>query len=377
MSIYSQLLDRGYTHEDLVEATTRDKRGGTRTFTLVMSESEDVNPGGDPLVGISYRNDYRYEEEAGIGKIKTAMGVTGANGWMVTREGARNRIAVLRLPEGDEGYAIAFTEKPVMFLNTWGDDIRKAEGPRGWDPTLLRGSSYVEHYEDNLDHAQGYETDWALFNKRVPELKELAKAEGVSLKGIRLRADIEEAIKAHRRSVRVAKSPNTYPGYFHYGDVLVLRAGAGVVADVLRMLMKAALDGTLAFGSGGFGPFASGTVIYDGADVSKQEVKNRKRAAKWYNKQMAKVGPVLEYLKEKHGQRPYFLGNPRVGFEELVDSNAKDGRRKVSPTDVYYWLNGSSIRKPDRSYVQPYGWYTLDDLRAGKYLTDKGLEVPE
>lgn len=63
-TIYRQLLDMGFTHEE-IEAQAKVE-ANTQEIFLNFNQSEH---GGDPMIGIGYNPDHRYEEESGIGKI--------------------------------------------------------------------------------------------------------------------------------------------------------------------------------------------------------------------------------------------------------------------------------------------------------------------
>lgn len=306
-TIYSKLMHVGYTDEEIRAA---EEYPSTRQFSLVVTDTPD----GYPMVGVKYMCDFRYEEEAGTGKLSK-----------------------LFMDTDDQSKHVRVLGNGMVLFG----DVESSR----------EAASAISHYSQSLAYAQGTSAfrDW-MYN--VKELRALAAEQGVSLKGLTKRDDIVAALSKHHYNNAKADKPNTWPGYFHNGSTLGLRAGKGIVADVLQMLVDAAAEGTLGVGNANVG-FGSGFSLYDLADMGPKLKAEITEANDQYRKDMDALEPVAAELKDR-GYNWYFLGNP---------SDINGAKR--------YWLNGYSLPK----IGQPFGWYTLDELLAEQFVTDQEIEA--
>jgi hypothetical protein len=344
MTIYEELLGYGWTDEQIRKAA--DTHNSTRDFTLAVMDTPD----GTPIVGISYQCDYRAEEEWGIKDLATAI---NGNKKQANHVGTFTGL-----------HALAIATQPIEDLTTWSADIFPlGDLTTRWP--VQRGEAYSSYFRDNYAYAQGLPSSSNLRWKKMPELRELAKTHGVTPIP-RKKDDLIEKLVTSDEYSRSAEYPDRWPGWFHNGDVLILRAESGVVADVLDLLYEAGKKNALAIG-GGHAAFSSGIGVYDSRDVGKKLKKQRKLEKKWYDRQMKNLEPVAAELK-KRGHDWYFLGKPKDGFKDLVDYSVEGNRRTVNSEDVYYWLNGHG-RGPGYT-SQPSGWYTLKELLAEKFVDD-------
>lgn len=351
MTIYQELLRLGYTPEDMNKAAEQTARkSNPRQFGLVVADQPD----GDPVVGVSYTNDYRAEEEWGVGSLARALfGQDKHNHKMI--KGARNHVGkIIDVPE------------TTLVLSVQGyADLDRIEMHHFKDGDYgIRQTDYAEWYTENLPRAKGVSSSWEYTYKKMDKLREIATEMGIEKPQRTKDALIQQIVAA-----KPQKTPDLWPGWFHFGNVLILRAGGGIVADTLKLLYKAGRETeTLGIGGGSFGPFASGLTLFDTADLSKTYIKERNAHEKWVRKQEKALQPVLKKMKED-GYTPLFLGNPKKGFKSLSTGS---GGRPVDPDTTYYWLNGSTWAIPELNgkRVQPFGWYTLDELRDRKFLHD-------
>ena len=342
MTTYSDLLALGYTREDMDKASAQTQRQRSpRQFGLVVAEQD----GGDPVVGVSYQNDYRTEEEWGVSNLRKAL--HGDDRWNQKMiRGAENHVGqITDVPE------------PTLLVSARGfSDIDTARMEHVRDGEYgFRQPDYDTWYPDNLAQAQGIPEAWGYRYKKMDQLRAIAAE-----KGVEKPARTKDALIAQITATAVPDSPDIWPGWFHYGNLLILRAGGGIVADLLKLLHKAGRETkTLALGSGGFGPFASGLTLFNSADLSKQHLAARLAEEKWTKKQEKALEPVAKKLREE-GYGYYALGSPRRRWNDEPEGTVK------------YWLNGYAVPIPQLGgkRVQPSGWYTLDELLAHKFLED-------
>lgn len=346
MTIYQELLNLGYTDEDMLEAA--DHRAPTRGFSLAMADTPD----GVPIVGITYACDFRSEEESGSANLPKAFGAVGHE-YMMTKAGVGHAGVFEGIP------SLILSVRPIAPVQSWGHNIvRDSAAPTdrrdAWLNLVAHGSLdqvSQDYYADN------YDTHYGRALERMQELPDVARygtidriKEAAAKIGIpgpfpRKKAELIEYVTNHPVRLALAENPSVWPGWFHNGDVLVLRADKGIVADTLKSLARAAKSQTLAFG-GGHQLFGSGMSLYDGADVGPKLEAERKAYAQWYDAEKLKLEPVKAELTRR-GFKWYALGRPTL---------RKDGR-------VEYWLNGAG-------FPQPYGWYTREELLAEKFVAD-------
>lgn len=342
-TVYAQLLAKGWTAEQIeAEVKTSEHHTSPRTFTVVMADTPD----GDPIVAISYTNDYKYEEEAGVGTLRKAVfkldrkgrPVGGVNPEHVTRFLDRNSLVI--------------STEVLVNEHQWGTDLERRD-PHWHNPIAVHEQDYHRDYKISRDGSLGL-TGWEFNYMKVDRLKEKAFEAGI--KPIPRKKD---DLVASLKEKQVPLYPNRWPGWFQNGKTLVLRAESGLAADVLNILYAESRDGNLTFGSAS-GVFSSGMNIYTLSDIGPKLKKQREASVRWHDKQMKKLKPVEAALK-KEGYNWYALGNPTDGFESLVGRD-----EPVNPKEVRYWLNGHGIL----GLGQPYGWYSLKELREHKFVED-------
>lgn len=353
VSIYEELLKLGYTDSDIREAGS----GYTpaRGFNLAVADTPD----GTPIVGVTYACDFRYEEEAGGADIREAFGVDSKkHGYAMSHAGAGHFGVFGDLPEG--AASLILSVRPIARVQSWGHDIGRepnavvsdrerwlnavAHGSLDRDPKNNGwGEYYDNHYANSLGSIQSLPEIRQWWT--IPEIKAAAVKMGIPGPFPRKKAELVDYVTNHPVRLTAGSDSNDWPGWFHYGDVLVLRADRGIVADTLKLLVRAAENETLAFG-GGAQIFGSGMSLYDGMDVGPVLEQERREAAAWYDAEMKKLEPVKEELKRR-GFGWYALGNPHL---------REDGQTQ-------YWLNG-------HGNPQPFGWYTREELLAERFVAD-------
>lgn len=327
-SIYQQL---GYTPD-----TLPNDRCSTREFQVGVFEQ----PSGDPIIGLHYMCDFRAEEEWGVSDLRKA--ITTDN----PRQFKQSRKATKHIATFSDVNGLVLSVRDLDFTSlTWDEQI---------DPYMRRqypdkSSDYAEFMDrERFD----YRLLWKYEDKKLPELRQDAKGLGISPLP-RKKADLVNAIL---NKVDTLETRTSWPGWFHFGKDLVLRADAGPVADVLTKIIEATRKGTLGIGNGS-GPFSSGLFLYDTRDESKELQKKREADFDWYDARMAELEPVAKDLEENF-LKFYFLGNPST-----LDTG--DGRQVVR-----YWLNSHGT-KHAYDGRQIFGWFTLEELQdrsfVGKY----------
>lgn len=315
MSIYSDLLELGYTDESIRSGAVRSIDLNTRTAGVVVQDTPD----GVPIVGISYRCDYTAEEESGVGAL--------AKSFRSKDQSSRVRI----LEDGSVAFGIAD-------LNHTNLD-HQAEQARS-------------HNSSALPYVQGSDAT-NLRWKKVDEMRAFAKKHDISLKGLRKKDDILEACILGSPRDR----PNLWPAWFGYGRVLIMSAGDGLFSDVLNLLISASIHDTLAV-SNSSRVFSSGLGLYDSADVGPKLQAEWDAEAEFTRHHEELLVPVKEELKQK-GHQWFFLGGPKT-------LSTREGQ----PQEVRYWLNGYRVNGG-----QPCGWYTLEELRAEKFIEDHDAKM--
>jgi len=338
MSIYKDFEAR----LDL-EAISRG-RARSRTAELALAE----NPGGDPILGVQYSCDFRYEEEAGAGQMATLFSQTAQADSFLAQEYILNEGRLIEgLPQAhlvlETDELIAFQAQQFVY-----DAERELEAARKY----IDGA---ERYEDG-----SFALERKYWNSTVAELKELAKSRGIKgyskLKRdglVKLHTDFDLA-ELQGDSIPSEPEVSSQPGYFHNGSVLVFRKHDNLFSAVLSKLVEAAKAGYLVVGGGGIGAFGSGFSLFDGRDLTEEAKDQISARNRWYREQMELLKPVAEAVKAGPMGGYYALGRPSPGEGGTVE----------------YWLNGYSMRLPNGRSSQPFGYYSLEDLLAEKYMVD-------
>lgn len=314
-----------------IESARREQHARMIAPTLIET------PDGDPIIGLSYQTDYKAEEEWGVADLRKA--ITGPD-----------PIRFAQTPEGAECIRF-FSDCNGMVLSTgprtdaelaWGDPVGE------FGDTRYRGD-----YEFALFRIAGIDR-WTT----VPELR--AKAKELGVKPLPSRKEDLIAAITGRLSATGDSAGLVAPAWFQSGNDLVIRAdGDGPAARVVAKLVAAARAGRLGIGDGS-GPFHSGLVLFDAADMTPGQITEITEQHRWHAERMAELEPVKQELLDR-GYRFYFLGNPKL-IRRKGDSEER----------LYYWLNAMSSRNADGSYSQPSGWFTLDELRAAKFADGQG-----
>lgn len=336
MSIYSTLKDR------LDESKFEGRRGmsGSREAALCLAEDK----GGDPALGLKYQCDFRSEEETGTGQMTESFTRTAAKESFIASE--------YLLSENNKGLS-EYRQSDLVFSNEAVVVFASRIYSQAVDSTNQLESA-LEFIRNQERYSSGLATIQRNFwRMTVSELKAKAKEAGLKGYSKMKRSELEDALakKIQENDGIVPEESYSQPAWFHYGDFLIIERKAGTVfAEVLDHLVAAAKEGYLVVGGGGFG-FGSGFSFFDSRDFSKAFTDEVHASNIWHREQMELLKPVAEIVKKKHGY--YALGRPSMHSGE-----------------VKYWLNGHSVRAATGRGCQPFGWYTLRELKDEKYMED-------
>lgn len=348
-----------------VTVAERLERAGVDPMTL---DGKDVGPrgagavshvaaDGTVIAGVMYQLDYRSEEEVGIGKLRTALTGTDLRNVTLTSEG---RARVARFADVN---AIVLSTRPLPTRTyAWGDILETGTRVDPYGRPLGDGDmpEYASHYSRALPYTRWDRLAREVSRGRISMAELRARAKSAGLTGLpRTKAALAERFLNSPEYLATAHLNEVWPGWFAFGRHLVLRADSSATGVVIEALGDAIDAGTLAVGTYS-GAFASGFFLYDARDETDAIRADRDEKATWYEDRMAELEPVAAELKAA-GHGWYFLGRP------CVLSN--DG----GEPQLRYWLNGHSggvARDGTRCFKQPFGWYSLDELRAEKFIYD-------
>lgn len=330
--------------------TTSEPR--TRTFAYQHLHLADAEI--DALV---YVTDYRAEEEYGTRDLRIAVTSDDKRRFKMTRKARANIRAF------SDVNALMLSTKPLPDGDpTWGQTPAPPWDGGGWQTRDAGNGDYPGHFSRNVIWARGLPDPWRMSRKKMDELRADARTLGISPLP-RRKDDLVGAICAHPDSLATADTPDCWPGWFHHGDLLVLRADDGATADALARIVDAYKAGTLGIGDGS-GVFSTGLTIYDTRQETKRLVREREAAFDWHDTQMSKVADVHQRLKDRY--TVYFLGRPT---ERDWD---KTGERSVK-----YWLNISRpYGKPTPTTPhgqlgkQVMGYYSVAELADETFVAD-------
>lgn len=333
--------------------------GGVCAFTVAAVDTPD----GEPILGLSYACDFRAEEEYGLGDLRKALTGIDDRRFQMLPE-AKDRVATF----SDVNGLVVSTMDLDKSEFKWGEEVVP-------DPYGYRASTrpdYATAFADHLSSVQGseYISSW----ETIPELKERAKALGLTKLPTK-KADLYDLVVITQAERGEKKDPDNWPGWFHYGRQLVLRAeGDGPTARVLKHLAEAAQAGTLGIGGKvGSNPFGAGLFLYDTRDETKGLKAEVDAQHRWHAKQMKRLAKTEKLLK-KQGFHWGFLGNPRE------DENGV----------VRYWVNNlGEIRHSYDGEPNPdfdpetkellsqlynntiYGWFTAEELENADLFRER------
>lgn len=351
MSIYTAFEER-------LGAIESAKRPSSQQAGLILAD----NPGGDPLLGIQYQCDFRYEEEAGAGKMAETFTRAADPESFFAQE--------YLLQENNRGLdgqtvqanLVVETDELIAFIgNPYAYDVQRE---------LDQGLKAVRDAASYLDGRS--ELRHRYWRMTVAQMKNEAKTRG--LKGYsKLKAKELEWLLADDdfAKANAGKDPEEVTrqaGWFHFGNVIVFEKRGGLFTEVLQKLVEAAKVGQLVVGSGGIGAFGSGFSFFDGRDLTEEAKDQISANTRWYREHMEALKPVAAVVKEgpmksNWGSAYYFLGKPTIfeSFEGVVK----------------YWLNGSSVMFPNGRSKQPSGYYSLQELLDEKYMEDAAADSDE
>lgn len=327
MSIYSSLRQA-----NLLDSLPSSDigTGATRTVSIAVLDTPD---GEDPLVGLSYTCDFRSEEETGAGQFRNTFTATAA---------ADSFIAQMR----DTAHASATTQTDLV--SDHGNVVVLSTSTYG--PTDHQLDQARAHLTEAEAWAQGVKAAWTFERERADTLRQMVKHLGLTVPARATKKTMAQALAA----AQTPTTPHQHAAWFHYGDALILPRHDGAYGLVVDRLIDAAHHGTLIVGGIGRAAFGTGLTLFDSRDLGPQSRADILETTRLYNERMDDLKPVATHLKTR-GHSWYFLGNPTV----LT-------RRESQDPQVHYWLNGASRR----GETQPYGWYTLDELREEKFIED-------
>lgn len=301
-------------------------------ITTIITDEVDV-------MGLTYTADFRAEEERGSVLLRAAFAAASAPGTL------QHDLAQL------EGTAHGkYTQDQLIEVGT--DHLALIIEPKYHyhDQQIARARRYLL---EETPRVRTNTSRWEYERKTVPELREMARRQQVAIPSRAKKAEIITTLAAAAPVDR----PTIYPAWLHHGDMLVLPRGTDdEFGQIVDKLIDAAHAGTLVVGGMGPAVFTSGLTLLDERDLD-QASKQRVIDAKiWHLGRMAELAPVEAELTER-GHRFMFLGNP-------------DDRNIDGQTAVRYWLNGFGSDRHGLDYPQPFGWYTLEELLAEKFVID-------
>jgi len=336
MSIYTDFADR-------LDEEKLERRAGTRKGTLILASNE----GGNPLLGIQYSCDFRYEEEAGSGNMAEIFTRTGA---------ANNFFSQEYLLKEDNKGLLEGVQQIDLVIET-DQLVGFAASSRIYDIQRELASGLSQARKGDEWDSGKTQLGWKFNRNTVPELKALAKSRGLKGYSKLKREDLVRAIVGFD-TAQTEQEPTeryTQSGGFHNGEVLVFEKLPGLFTEVLEKLVEAAKAGQLVVGSGGGGPFGSGFSFFDARDLTDEAKAKITDYNSWYQRQREALKPVAEVVKAGPMGGAYSLGHRIISGEN---------------GEARYWLNGYSVRMPNGRSAQPSGYYTLQEFLDEKYMED-------
>ena len=345
MSIYAAL--KGRFPEDSPHASSTQA-----TITLVPNGESDKN---DPLLGITYKCDFRAEEESGAASMTDLFTRTADTSSFLAQQRAKTDafadIAAPHekkphLPQGvTQADLIDQNNDVVAFASTL--PLHAVERQIKQAKQFIRSS---EPYARGLPSVPR-----SLWRSSRDELRRMAKERGMKRYSSMKRNDLMYAIHHHDH----ADLPETHvhPGWFHFGTLLVLPRTDDVFGAVLERLIDATQAGFLSVGNSiGFG---TGFSFFDERDLSAEAKTVIAREHDQYCEDMEALRPVAETVRQKHGYRS--ITRPR---------RDEDGVTR-------YLLDGPTTWLPSGRLSHPFGWYSAQELLDEKYIQDAEVKADE
>ena len=341
---YRALLDAGQDH--VLDSISEPH---SRQVSIAAMELQDGEI--DPIVGLHYSCDFKAEEEWGQAALREKFS-TGSG--PDTTYGRLERMSPNFTGASHPQSSLIHVSDTQWVLMTDPLERRPLTGERNLLYALSQQRRMLVPGAPRLD---------GLERHTVPELRAMARDEGLRVTTQMRKPALIKILMEHL----TPKEALTLPGWFQDGRHLVLPRGHGAFRIVTDRLIAAAERGSLAVGGSGLAAFGAGVSLFDFDDMPAEEVKKIYEARVWRADRMAELEPVIETLS-KRGHKWYFLGDPRM----ISKTTTLDGAQ------VRYWLNGQSYRLPNGKSAQPYGWYSLKELLAEKFIDDllekQGLE---
>lgn len=344
MSIYTAF-------ESHIAAIEAAKRPSSQQAGLILAD----NPEGNPLLGIQYQCGFRYEEEAGAGKMAETFTRAADPDNFFAQEyllQEKNRGLDSQLNQSD---LVIETDELIAFIgNPHVYDVQRE---------LEQGLRSVRDAAGYIDGRSEFRRNY--WRMTAAEMKAEAKTRGLKgyskLKVKELENLLVEDDFAKANAGKDPEEVTRQAGWFHFGSVIVFEKREGLFTEVLQKLVEAAKVGQLVVGNGGIGAFGSGFSFFDGRDLTDEAKEQISASNRWYREHMEALKPVAAVVQEGPmksywGGAYYFLGKPTLfdSFEGVVK----------------YWLNGQSVKFPNGVSLQPSGYYSLQELLDEKYMED-------
>lgn len=324
-TIYRQLLDMGFTHEE-IEAQSKVE-ANTQEIFLNFNQSEH---GGDPMIGIGYNPDHRYEEESGIGKIIETIHSDARNDRFMGK-------STIKTDKGEfEVYAV--------LNNTDDNSYVVSKLTREMNDTLKRHlnpySRYITTYSNVLK----------IRDMSVSELRAELKGKVVPLPK-RLQ-DLQDAYAETILGVPVKHT--TDAGNLSSGQFLTMMTANPILKAILNILFTDTVAQDQIATASSSNPFSSGIAFYDARDIPTAQFEQWANEHMEYTNQMEMASEVISQLKSKGSL--YAISPRRFDTPPA-------GRTAGNSDNLYYFINyyGSAYKNGI------YGWFTLDEL--GKIAT--------
>lgn len=305
-TLYKHLLDSGFSGEEIEKRFSEDTSMRQVSLSYFKEDSED-----DPVVGISYSGDFRYEEEAGLSTL----------GQRFASKEKQKTYVFKREVDGQPVYVFTASEA------------------RYEDDALMRRIGEALERHRNPYNA----IPWRVYQKSVKALRAELKEKGVSPLPTK-RADAEREYVKHVLGQDVVTYANV--GEFHYGDYLVVVVGDEVLRAALDYLVDVSVPkNALTLGSS-TNPFSRGVLIFDERDLLPKTIQRQKDEEAYYKKRMKAADSAVAALKENgylYAIKPAHLVSV-VYRDDLGEGD-------------YYYVNYSP-----RGGKQVFGWFTLAEL---------------
>lgn len=346
-SLHQSIIDAGLIH--LLEAEPEDpyRRTHERTSAIVGLK----HPSGAVQVGLNYSCQGRYEEEEGSTKLREVFEMITdpdtAYGRVLdedpTRVQYRKHIASYCRRMLTQAELTYVDDQVVAFchdgLSEWG--LRAIERAKAWLLSTMPAGSGLKHR---------HHFEWMT----VPDLKAHLKERGVKTTGMK-KADLVDAAMLEQ----VPEHPMVQSAWFDNGEQLVIPRGTGIWRIVTDRLIDAANAGALFIGHAGTSnPFAgAGLTIFDTRDLSEEDLAEIAAMRRRHRHDQAVLDSIKDVLTAR-GHRWYALSGPKT-----LDTG--DGRQVKR-----YFINGRAYKAPGHQGHQPHGWYTAEELIAGKFVDD-------